>query len=183
MIACGELGPAVSPQNVRKTTVVSGNREDRGREQLDQVSPLYIDSFFPLLCVRASERGVCLNGFSSLSISWQTANCAGAFKDLPCFGGDCCATFSPSRMYKMAKWGKVSQKHWAGTRQTRCRKGCSEVYLGNSAPPSASFQELVTSSWSQLNVKHKKPVHPWFCDPNLMRKDHRYLGSLSFVWC
>lgn len=50
MIACGEVGPAVRPRNVRKTTVMSGNQEDRGREQLDQVSPLDIDSFFPFAC-------------------------------------------------------------------------------------------------------------------------------------
>lgn len=56
MIACRGAGPAVSPRNVRKTTVMPGNREDRGRQQLDQVSPLDIDSFFPLVrtCVRAS---------------------------------------------------------------------------------------------------------------------------------
>lgn len=55
-IACGEVGPAVRPRNVRKMTVMSGNQEDRGREQLDQVSPLYIDSFFPFMCVSLSQR-------------------------------------------------------------------------------------------------------------------------------
>lgn len=35
-----------------------GNQEDRGREQLDQVSPLDIDSFFPLVCVRVRRESV-----------------------------------------------------------------------------------------------------------------------------
>lgn len=35
-----------------------GNQEDRGREQLDQVSPLDIDSFFPFVCVRARRESV-----------------------------------------------------------------------------------------------------------------------------
>lgn len=56
--------PAVRPRNVRKMTVTSGNQKDRGREQLEQVSPHYIDSFFPFMCVRL-RNGVCLNGFSS----------------------------------------------------------------------------------------------------------------------
>lgn len=36
---------------------MSGN-QDRGREQLDQVSPLYIDSFFPFVCVRLRKESV-----------------------------------------------------------------------------------------------------------------------------
>lgn len=59
LCACGETGPAVRPRNVRKTTVMSGNQQDRGREQLDQVSPLYIDSFFPFACVHL-RKWVCL---------------------------------------------------------------------------------------------------------------------------
>lgn len=51
-------GPGVSPRTARRTTVTPGNREDRGREQLDQVSPLDIDSFFPSVCVRVRKESV-----------------------------------------------------------------------------------------------------------------------------
>lgn len=77
VIACERASrqvPAIRPRNVRKMTVTSGNQEDRGRDQLDQVSPLQTDSFFPCMCV-CLRKGVCLNGFSSLSIFTSLTGC------------------------------------------------------------------------------------------------------------
>lgn len=59
------------------------------------------------------------------------------------------------KMNEMAKRGKASQKD-VGPQSTSlagCHRGCSEVYLGNSTSPSARFQELVTSSQSQLTYE------------------------------
>lgn len=48
-----------------------GNQEDRGREQLDQVSPLDIDSFFPLVCVQVRKEST----VSVLEDLRQTSQC------------------------------------------------------------------------------------------------------------
>lgn len=84
MVACGGLGPAVSPRNVRKTTVMPGNREDRGRQQLDQVSPLDIDSFFPLVsaCVRLGDESVSTVSVLQASLD-ETLGAGGASRTLP----------------------------------------------------------------------------------------------------
>lgn len=126
--------------------------------------------------VRAPGRRVCLNGFSSSSISWRNAQRRRGIKDPARFGGERCATPSPS---KNEHDGKDEAKFLRNTTGrdapvAGCHRGCSEVYLGNSTPPSASFQELVTSSQSQLTYKTRKNVsHWWFFDPNVVRAKAR----------
>lgn len=68
-LRASEQVPAVRPRNVRKRTVTSGNQEDRGREQLDQVSPRCTDSFFPF--VRLSPRK---ESVSTVSVCFQHLN-------------------------------------------------------------------------------------------------------------
>lgn len=177
MVACRGLGPAVSPRNVRKTTVMPGNREDRGRQQLDQVSPLGIDSFFPLVsaCVRLGDKSVSTVSVLQASLDKKLSD-GGASSTLPALVA---SVAQRRRLKKDEQDGKDEAKFLRNTTGrgapvAGCHRGCSEVYLGNSTAPSASFQELVTSSQSQLTYKTRKKVSHWrFFDPNLMRAKAR----------
>lgn len=84
-----QTGSSSSPQNVRKTTVKPGNQEYKGREQLDQVSPLYIDSFFPFVWLRKEF----VSTVSVLEDLWQPSQRRG-IKRPARFGDDCCAMLS-----------------------------------------------------------------------------------------
>lgn len=127
-----------------------GNQEDRGREQLDQVSPLDIDSFFPFV-LRASEKGSLSQRFQFLKHLWQTAQCRGCDKadwghqeqtcPLRC---QLLCNAAIRIVNKTARRTLNSQKHVSYIRQNwMSQKGCMEVYLGNSALPSVHFHELV----------------------------------------
>lgn len=168
VIACREVGPAVRPIHVRKMTVMSGNQEDRRKEQLDQVSPLYIDSFFPFVCVCLRKR-VCLNGFSSWSIFDKLLRGEDAIRPT----GGIKRTAPPwwellwNVFLLKNEHGGYKNQRFSETQRTFTKTGCFErMYGGVSGEVSTA---ICAFPWTRhilmksIHIKYKEYVHWWFC--------------------
>lgn len=99
-------------RGTRSSCQTSKCEEDDGYVRKPRQRKRTVRSGFPSLHwlilplrVRASEKGVCLNGFSSSSISDKLLS-AGASRDLPRFGGNCCAMLS---FEKWTRWLKEAR--------------------------------------------------------------------------
>lgn len=163
-------GPGVSPRNVRKTTVTPGNQEDRGREQLDQVSPLDIDSFFPFVCVRVRKESV--STVSVLEDVGQTSQ--GRAGGTPArFGDSPCAIVSfERRVAWLKKKNSFRETLPSCLKKNGCHRGCMEVCLGNLALPSAHFLRTRLNLLESVNATGDEPACQRFGSFN-----HRFFAS------
>lgn len=124
---------------------MSGNQEDRGREQLDQVSPLYIDSFFPFMCVHLkkgslSQQFQFLKHLGKLLRGDDAIRQTRGIKKTARFG-DSCLIFVWKTNY-VSKRTNVSQKLSAYFHKNwMSQKDVWRCYLENSAPPSVHFSK------------------------------------------
>lgn len=98
------------------------------------------------LRVRASEKRSLSQRFQFLKHLWQTALCQG-IKRPAHFVSKCCAMLSFEKgKHKMALLRNTTLIF----NKLDATKDVWRRILGNSAPPSAHFKEIITSSWSQL---------------------------------
>lgn len=155
-IACKEPRSRCQPQKCEEDDGYAGNQEDRGREQLDQVSPLDIDSFFPFVCVWVRKESV--STVSVLEDLGQTLQCRAG--GTPARLGDSrCAILSFERC---ATWLKKKNCFWETLprclKKNGCHRGCMEVYLGNLALPSAHFLRTRRNLLESVNLTGEEPA-------------------------
>lgn len=139
-------------RNVRKTTVMSGNQEDRGRGQLDQVSPLDIDSFFPFMCVRVRRESVStVSVLEGLRLHSARAPAGRASSLLATTVAQRChSTRSATWLKKKNCFSETLPRRLK--KKNGCRRGCMEVYLWNLLLPSARFLRTCRNLVESVNT-------------------------------